>query len=372
MNQVAQFLKREAALLLGAITLVVVSTVGKDWVDSTSTGLSTLFLFTVLFLVMLWGAFRVVHHAECLAIKLGEPYGTLILTFAVIGIEVALITAGMLTGKASPLLARDTMMAVVMIVLNGLIGLALLLGGLRHHEQSYQLQGARSFITVLLPLSVIALVLPRFTTSTAEPTLSDPQELAFALLTVVLYSIFVILQTSRHRSHYDDPQSAHDSDDGAHGYHEPEYGVPLHSVLLVMTLLPIILLSKSLSVVVDVGVGQLGMPIAIGGVFIAAFVLAPEGMAALRAAMKNQLQRSVNLCLGSALATIGLTVPAVLLVSLFTGKPVILGLDNTGIVLLILTLLTTGLTFGGTRTNVLQGAVHLSLFATYLILIFLP
>ncbi len=371
-NQIIRILKQEAALVFSALTLAIFWTVGSDWVYEASGGIALFTLFAWLFVAMLWGAFRVVHHAECLAMKLGEPYGTLILTFAVIGIEVALISAGMLTGKSSPLLARDTMMAVIMIVLNGLIGFSLLFGGLKHHEQSYQLEGARAFITVLLPLSVIALVLPRFTTSTTEPTLSDPQEVMFALLTIVLYGIFVILQTSRHRSHFDDPREDIESQESVYANHESEYGVPVHALLLVLTLLPIILLSKNLSVLVDAGVRQMGMPLAIGGIFIAAFVLAPEGMAAIRAATNNQLQRSVNLCLGSALATIGLTVPAVLAISLFIGEPVILGLDDTGVLLLFLTLLTTMLTFGGTRTNVLQGAVHLSLFATYLILIFMP
>ena len=372
MNPIARIFRQEAALVFGVFTLGIFSTIGKNWVVAATDSITALLLFAWLFVAMIWGAFRVVHHADCLAVKLGEPYGTLILTLAVIGIEVALIAAVMLTGTASPLLARDTMMAVIMIVLNGLIGLALLMGGLRHREQSYQLQGARAYITVLLPLSVIALVLPRFTTSTPEPTLSDSQEVLFALLTIVLYGIFLALQTSRHRSHYDDLQVDSEADDLAYGHPEPEYSVALHAVLLVLTLLPIILLSKSLAVLVDFGVVQFGMPAALGGVLIAALVLAPEGLAALRSAVNDQLQRSVNLLLGSALATIGLTVPAVLAVSLFIGQPVILGLDDTGIVLLFLSLLTTGLTFGGTRTNILQGAVHLFLFATYLILIFMP
>ena len=372
MNRFVRIVKQEAALVVGALTLAVVSTIGQDWVAGAPGDFGTIALFAWLLLVMLWGAFRVVHHAECLALKLGEPYGTLILTFAVIGIEVALITAAMLTGKSNPELARDTMMAVIMIVLNGLIGLALLLGGLRHHEQTYQIQGARAYITVLLPLSVIALVLPRFTTSTPDATLSDAQELMFALLTIALYGIFVILQTSRHRSHFDDPMVGDESREAASGDHEPEYGVTLHAVLLLLTLLPIVLLSKSLAALLESGIARFGLPVTIGGVLIAALVLAPEGLAALRAALNNQLQRSVNLCLGSALATIGLTVPAVLVVSLIIDKPVILGLGDTGIILLFLSLFTTGLTFGGTRTNVLQGAVHLSLFATYLILIFVP
>ena len=372
MNRTVQIARQEAALVFGTVTLAIISTVGKNWVVEATDSITASLLFVWLFVAMVWGAFRVVHHADCLAVKLGEPYGTLILTLAVIGIEVALISAVMLTGKGSPLLARDTMMAVIMIVLNGLIGLALLLGGMRHREQTYQLQGARAYVTVLLPLSVIALVLPRFTTSTLEPTLSDPQEVLFALLTIALYGIFLVLQTSRHRSHYDDPRIDREEYDAAAGHPEPEHGIALHALLLILTLLPIILLSKSLAVLVDFGVVELGMPAAIGGVLIAALVLAPEGLASIRAAMNDQLQRSVNLLLGSAVATIGLTVPAILVVSLVIGEPVILGLDDTGIVLLFLTLLTTGLTFGGTRTNVLQGAVHLFLFATYLSLIFMP
>ncbi|WP_420404328.1 calcium:proton antiporter [Nisaea sp.] len=334
-------------------------------------------IFAWLFATILIGAFGVVRHADRLAEALGEPYGTLILTLAVVGIEVALITAVMVTGEASPTLARDTMFAVLMIVLNGLCGAALLLGGLRHGQQDYNLLGARAFIAVLVPLAVFALILPNFTTSTTEPTFDSFQAGFFALITVLLYGVFLGIQTMRHRTFFIEPEERDRVlEDGA----EPVFGhrpgglrmTAMHAVFLLLTLLPIILLSKRMAEIVDYGIVEVSAPPAIGGVIIAVLVLVPEGMAALRAARSNRLQRSINLLLGSALSTIGLTVPAVLAIGLVFGETIVLGLDDASMVILILTLMMSNLTFGGIRTSVLQGAVHLVLFCAYVMLIFSP
>ncbi len=365
---------KEAPLLVGAGTLAIFQFHGDRWLEGLTDPLIASLLFLWLFPVLLWASFGVVRHAEALAEILGEPYGTLILTIAVIGIEVSLIAAIMLTGDANPTLARDTMFAVLMIVLNGLTGLALLIGGLVHQEQDYNLRGARAYISVLVPLAVFALILPKFTSSTAEATYTSGQGLFFALITALLYGIFLAIQMGRHKGFFlqvREPDEGGVDVDHGHG-HGAVYSTPTHAVLLVLTLLPIVFLSKRMAKLVDYGIFEVGAPIAVGGVIIALLVLTPEGLTAMNAARANQLQRSVNLLLGSALSTIGLTVPAVLAISLLFGKKVVLGLEDASMVLLLLTLLLSSFTFGGVRTNLLQGAVHLVVFLAYVLLIFSP
>lgn len=373
-----RLLRDEAALVVSAGTLAIFQFGGDRWLTGLAEPMIAGLIFLWLFAVMLWASFGVVRHADALADLLGEPYGTLILTIAVISIEIALIAAVMLTGEAAPTLARDTMFAILMIVLNGLVGAALLIGGLRHREQEYNLQGARAFVAVLMPLAVFALVLPKFTVSTAAPTFSAPQAFFFALITLLLYGVFLAIQTVRHRGFFQQPTAAGGDDGGGAAAHTAGHGalpvrsLPYHAVLLLLAVLPVVLLSKRLARTVDFGTAQLDAPVEIGGVVIALLVLAPEGLAALRAARTNQLQRSVNLLLGSGLATIGLTVPAVLAIGLLIDRPVTLGLDDAATVLLVLTLVMSSMTFGGVRTNLLQGAVHLVLFLAYLMLIFSP
>ncbi len=327
---------------------------------------SSLIVLAVLFCVMTWCAFAVVRHAECLATLLGEPYGTLILTLAVIGIEVALISAVMLSGDASSTMARDTMFSVVMIVLNGLVGLCLLVGGIRHRNQSYNLQGANAFLSILIPLAVFALVLPRITHSAPGGQLSNLQAGFEILMSVALYGVFLAVQTRTHSDIFRQPDS--DGDDDHHDV--VVRTVPFHVVGLLAALLPIILLSKKLALYVDFGLDGLGAPLALSGFLVAALILMPEGLSAVQAARENKLQRAVNICLGSAVATIGLTVPAVLAIGWFTGQAVELGLDPSDIVILTLTLFVSVVTFVSRQTNYLQGAVHLALFAAYVMMIF--
>lgn len=327
-------------------------------------------LFAILFCVMLLLSFSAVRHADHLAALLGEPYGTLILTIAVITIEVALISAIMLSGEANPALARDTMMAVLMIVLNGVVGLVLVVGGFYHREQAFNLQGARAFLTVLVTLATMTLILPNFTQSTPDPSLNRIQSEWFALITIALYVTFLAIQTMRHRSFFVQPDSETHDDGGHHVTGSRSVG--FHAVLLVLTLVPAVLLSKKLAVLLEFGVGTWHLPAAIAGVIIACLVLAPEALAALASARQNLLQRAVNICLGSALATIGLTVPAALAISIYANHPLELGLSDTDMTLLVLTMFVSGLTFGGVRTNMLQGAVHLVIFGVYLVLIFNP
>ena len=367
--------KQELPFLVGAGTLAIFHFHGDVWLVGLDNPLAAAGLFLWLFPVLLWASFGVVRHADALAELLGEPYGTLILTISVIGIEVSLIAAIMLTGQANPALARDTMVAVLMIVLNGLVGGALLLGGLAHREQDYNLRGARSFISVLVPLAVFALILPKFTVSTPDATYAPGQAVFFALLTALLYGVFLVIQTGRHKGFFLQESEASDADSQKHVHgdvHGPMHSTPYHAVFLILTMLPIVLLSKRMAKLVDFGITQVGAPAAIGGIIIALLVLTPEGIAAMKAAHQNRLQRAVNLLLGSALSTIGLTVPAVLAIGLITGQTVVLGLDGVPMVLLLLTLLLSAFTFGGMRTNLLQGAVHLVIFLAYLVLVFNP
>jgi Ca2+:H+ antiporter len=315
----------------------------------------------------------VVRHADCLAIKLGEPYGTLILTLSVIGMEVMMVSALMLTGNPDPTMARDTMFAVLMIVLNALVGIALLVGGWRHHEQQYNLQGAVSFLSMLVPLAVAGLVLPYYTATNSTPALFKFRAVALVVITVGLYGAFLAVQTRRHPDHFVEPEGVPLSEGAAeaseHG-HLTVRALPFHAALLLAYLLPVILLSKKLAVVLEHGAIRAGAPQALSGVVVAILILCPEAMASVRAAWGTRLQRSVNLLFGAALSTIALTVPAVLLISLVTGKPVELGLSPVNQILLAVTLVLCILTCTTGRTNVLNGLVHLVLFAGYFILMF--
>ena len=369
-------LRAELALIAGIITTVVFFTVGKNWLAHLDDPVWSLAMFAWLFGVMIWSAFGVVRHADALAEILGEPYGTLILTVSVISIEVTILATIMLGGNPNPTLPRETMFAILMIVLNGMVGTVLAIGGLRHIQQQYNLQGAMTFLAVLTPLAFIGLVLPTFTESTNAPTYTPQQAVVFGLLTALLYGAFLTIQTTRHRGFFVQPDkqlgdlelvAPASTDPHHHGeIHSPLY----HAVLLLATLMPVVLLSKPLAALLDYGIEQVGFPVALGGIVIAMLILSPEWTAAAQAAARNQLQRAVNLSLGSALSTIGLTVPVVLAISVLTGSPLELGLNSVEIVLLAVTLFVAHITFSGAPTNILLGLVHLVLFIAYLVLVF--
>jgi Ca2+:H+ antiporter len=317
--------------------------------------------------ILLAGAvFAAVHHAEVLALRLGEPFGSILLAVSVTVIEVGLIISIMLTaGAAGETVARDTVFAAVMIVLNGIVGLCLVLGAGRHREQSFQLEGATAALAVLGALAVLALVLPSFTHTTPGPYYSRPQLLLDGVVSLALYSIFVFVQTVRHREYFLDAGG-----DPAHGPEfQPSGGIALLSAaLLILALVSVVLLAKLLSHPLEAAVDAAGLPRTVVGVVIAAVVLLPEGLASVRAALANRLQNSLNLALGSAIASIGLTIPAVAAVSLIGGQRLALGLTPENIVLLMLTLFMGTLTLGTGRTTVLQGAVHLVIFAVFLMM----
>ncbi|SAK53002.1 calcium/proton exchanger [Caballeronia calidae] len=336
-------------------------------------------VLTVLAAVALaFAVFAAVHHAEVVAHRVGEPFGTLVLAIAVTVIEVALIVSVMLSGgpdKAG--LPRDTVFAAIMICSGAIVGLCLLVGGLRHHVQDFQLQGASAALAILCALSVLTLVLPNFTSTIAGPTLSTSQLIFVGVISLVLYVTFVFVQTIRHRDYFlpftpPAASGALEEDDAPHAPPPSNREAWVALLFLLLSLVAVVGLAKLLSPAVEAGVAAAGAPEAVVGIVIAALVLLPEGLAALRAARLNRLQTSLNLALGSALASIGLTIPTVAVVSIVMGQPIELGLAPKEIVMLALTLLVSVITLGTGRSTVLQGVVHVVIFAAFLFLSVVP
>src|SRR5665213_2717914 len=327
------------------------------------------YLFAAVLLVILFGTvFAAVHHAEVIAERIGEPFGTLLLTLSVTIIEVALIATIMLGAKAVPTLARDTVFAVVMIVCNGLVGLCILVGGLRYREQGFQVSGANVYLSVLAVFATITLILPNYTLTTPGPFYSAAQLGFVSVVTIALYGVFLYTQTIRHRDYF--VREAAGADD--HAPPASNRRLMLSVGLLLVSLLAVVLLAKKFSLVVDAVAAIIGAPPAFAGIVVALLILLPESVAAVAGARGNDLQKSINLALGSSLATIGLTIPAVADAAYTLEKTLILGLDEREIVLLLLTFLVSLLTFGTGRTNILSGLLHLVMFAVYVFLVFVP
>src|SRR5262245_2063598 len=373
--QSGRALRGEFPLFIGFATVATFLVLGNQLEEITSHVLPLLGVFVLLFSVILWSAVCVVKHADCLAIKLGEPYGTLILTLSAISVEVVMISTAMLHGANNPTLGRDAIFAVVMIALNGLVGLSLLLGGLRYREQHYNIQGVNAYLNVIMALSVLGLVLPNFTTSTSGPTFSTEQEIFFSAVSLLLYGIFLLIQTLRHRGYFlDSKQTPVTHSHHSHrSHHSPqERSLGFHALMLVLYLAAVMFLAKKFAVPLDNSIETFHMPQAFGGAVIAALVLSPEGLGGISASLHNQLQRSINILFGRVLATIGLTIPGVLIIGLLTTRSVALGLQGANLPLLLLTLAVSVVTFTSRKTNVLQGCVHLLLFAVFVLLIFAP
>ena len=364
-------IRAELALIFGVVTAAIFLWAGSALIEIIGHPVALIVVFLWLFAAILWSAISVVRHADCLAVKWGEPYGTLVLTLSAIAIEVVMISAAMLHGQNNPALGRDAIFAVIMIALNGFVGLVLLLGGLRHGEQYYNLEGVNSYLNVIMTLAVLGLVLPNFTTTTGGPTFSTGQQIFLVVVSLFLYAIFLLIQTMRHRGYFMESERAIVTPDSVdHPLHVQS--TAFHAPMLVLYLIVVILLAEKFAVPLDNSIEKFGMPQEFGGAIIAALVLAPEGVGAIRADLRNQLQRSINILFGSVLATIGLTIPAVLTISLVTKRPVTLGVQGGDLPLLLLTLAVSVVTFASKKTNILQGCVHLLLFAVFLLLIFSP
>ncbi|MBY6196071.1 calcium:proton antiporter [Vibrio hangzhouensis] len=358
-------LKQEYTLLIGALAILFFKLVGDTLLTNGLSVIPYVLTTGILFYVVMTAIFAVVRHSDALAIKLGDPYGTLILTLAVVLLEVIMVSSVMLTGESNPVLARDTMFAVVMAVLNGFVGITLLIGGLKYHTQTYNLDGIKAYLVAIIPLAMLCLILPNFTTMDAKGNMSTGLTTTLVLASVALYAVFLFIQTRSHTHFFIDAD--HKDDHDAHG---PMQSNAFHTVMLVSYLVVVILLAKSLAIPINDGISDLGAPAALGGLVVALIILAPEAVGAVKAAIHNQLQRAMNLFFGSVLATIALTVPAVLLISGVMDEPIKLGLRPAEMVLLVATLLMSSVSFSSGRTNSLNGATHLILFFAYIILMF--
>lgn len=327
----------------------------------------------VLITLLVGSIIAAVHYAEVIAHKLGEPYGTLVLAVSVTVIEVALIVAMMLSGSdGAAYIARDAVFAAIMIVVNGVVGLCIFIGGLNHRELGFRIEGPNSAIAVLAALATLTLVLPVFTISSPGPTFTVSQ-LAFAgVSSLVLYGAFIFFQTVSHRDYFLPHQSDLKTNAEAHAEPPSRNKTIWSAVLLFIALFFVVGLAKALSPSIEAGVKALGAPKTIVGIVIAALVLMPESVAALRAARANRLQTSFNLALGSALASIGLTIPTVAIISIYFGLPLSLGIGPVNMVLLILTLFVGLITLALGKTTILQGIVHLIIFFTYLFTSLIP
>jgi Ca2+:H+ antiporter len=312
-----------------------------------------------------------VHHAEVVAHRAGEPLGTLVLALAVTAIETALILSMMIAGGDDmAALPRDSIYAAIMIICNGVVGICVLLGGLAHREQTFRVEGAGAGLAALIVMSTLTLVLPVFTTGTPAGTYSNSQLAFVAVTSAALWAIFIFIQTVRHRDYFIPLTDATDMDVHAEPPTSREAWVSFG--LLLLSLVAVVGLAKMLSPTIERAVEAANAPRAVVGIVIAALVLLPETWAAARAARANRLQSSMNLAIGSAIACIGLTVPVVVLASIAFRLPLVLGLEPKDIGLLALTFLASAFTLGTGRTYVMQGAVHLVIFAAFLFLAFVP
>jgi len=313
--------------------------------------------------------FSAVHHAEVLALNVGEPMGSIVLALAVTIIEAALIISQMSSGKhGAEFIGRDTVFSGVLIVLNGIVGMCLLVGGARHHEQEFRLDGATSALSVLATLACLALILPNYTLAAPGPFYSASQLAFVGIVSLILYGVFVFVQTVRHRDYF---ITTADSSDASEVVPKSQT-VLLSAILLPISLVVVVLVAKALSGPIDNAIVAAGLPTSFVGVVIALVVLLPEGMAALRAAGHNQLQTSLNLALGSAIATIGLTIPTLAAYSIWAGEKLALGLSPQSTALLVLTIFVGSVTLATGRTTILQGAVHLVIFGVFIFLAAVP
>ena len=337
-------------------------------------GASGPLLLTAAGAALIGAVMAAVHHAEVVAHRMGEPFGTLVLALAVTVIEVALILSMMLAGGAGAAdkaaLPRDTLFAAVMIIANGVVGICLLLGGLRHREQSFRVEGTGSGLAALVALSTLTLVLPTFTTSSPEGTYTTSQLVFAAASSLVLWSVFVFIQTVRHRDYFLPATDVHD--ENQHAAPPTNARAAASFGALLVALVAVVGLAKLLSPSIEAAVTAARAPKAVVGILIALIVLLPETWAAVRAARANRLQTSLNLAFGSALASIGLTIPAVVAAAVWFQLPLTLGLEAKDMALLALTFVVGAITLGSGRTNMMQGAVHLVIFAAFLFLALVP
>jgi len=372
---------------LVAVWLIVILFLlfGQSFLGDSITGMIALGTFLVLLFTIIGAAFGVVKEADELAHKLGEPYGTLILTLSIVSIEVILIAAVMLGPGENPTIGKDSIFSVMMIIMNLVIGLCILLGGLKFGEQEYNAQGTLSYMGMIIMLGGIGLMLPNFIQGAGGGQFTTTQAVVLAGLVIVLYGFFLLLQMKRYKHLYIQPKAGnmeilftkrHEVEEkettAIEAVSVNKNEIWVRTFILLGMILPIVLLSHNMAVVVDYGIKAANLPPLLGGVLIAIIVFTPESMTAVKAALNNEFQRAINLCHGAFVSTVGLTIPAVLIVGLITGKTVLFGMTATETMLFIITLLLSLMTFIGKRTTPIMGMMHLILFVVFMLLIFNP
>ncbi|MEX9212710.1 calcium:proton antiporter [Providencia rettgeri] len=360
---------------------------GETLLNDSLSAFSATWIFLLLFITILTASFGVVKEADHLAKQLGEPYGTLILTLSIVLIEVILIASVLLGPGDFPTIGRDSIFAVMMIIMNLVVGICLLAGSARNGEQEYNTQGTNSYLSMIVLLTGLALILPNYTSSQGE--YSHTQAIGISGITILIYGAFLWMQMRGHRRFFIQPpkglmnvpeQYISASDALADNNVEKKDNhaesnkktIIIRSCVLIGLILPIVLLAHYLAIVTDYGIEALGAPAAVGGVLIAIIVFTPESITAVKAAMNNEMQRAINLCQGAFVSTVGLTVPAVLIIGIITGKQVIMGISNAEIVLFAITMLLTMLSFNGQKTSPIQGWIHLAIFAVFGLILFYP
>ena len=353
---------KETSLIFPVLALVVLFLWGSSQTLPVVIAINLLALIGILS-----SAFSVVRHADVLAHRLGEPYGSLILSLSVVILEVSLISALMATGDAAPTLMRDTLYSIIMIVTGGLVGFSLLLGGRKFATQYMNLFGIKQYLIALFPLAIIVLVFPM---ALPAANFSTGQALLVALISAAMYGVFLLIQTKTHQSlfvyeHEDDS----DDDDPHHG--KPSaYSSLWHAIWLIIHLIAVIAVTKMNASSLETLLDSMNAPVAFTGFLVALLILSPEGLGALKAVLNNQVQRAMNLFFGSVLATISLTVPVVTLIAFMTGNELQFALGAPEMVVMVASLVLCHISFSTGRTNVLNGAAHLALFAAYLMTIF--
>jgi Ca2+:H+ antiporter len=365
---VLNFLKDEKSLLISVISIFIAELFVKHEAVRQS-DILTAVMFLFVFIVILNAAFSVVRHAEVLAYIFGEPYGTMILTFSAVTVEVIMVAAMMLHADEDPTLARDTIFATIMILLNGLIGIVMLVGGLKYGEQKYNLKSSNSFFSMILGLVGLGMFIPNL----ISPGFYFTFEIFLIITSLLLYAFFIRMQSREQSYHFtfaNVPQSERLAV-GQKNSHESGQGAAYHILFLLLTIVSISVLAEYLSITIDDGIAKLNLPDALAAIIVSIIIISPEGLTAIRAGLNNDMQRVINISLGSVLSTISLTIPAVLLVGLITSKNVVLGLSPVQSGLVIISLLVGMLSCKEGETNALQGFIHVILFVTFIFLIFL-
>ncbi len=363
-----------ARLAVAWATVVLFLLFGSRWLADPLSIAVAVILFLWLFATMMWSAFGAIKIADTLAEILGEPLGSLVLTLTIISLEGVLIGIAMMTSESGARIGRDTLFGANMIMINLAGGLALFLGGLRHREQTYNFQGTSAYLAVVVTLSVLGFILPNYTEASPRGSVTNVQATGITFVTLFIYLTFLLIQIGRHKHFFEESQASGDVDSESRlpPPKPKQESVIQLSLLLIAGVVPILLLGKYLTTLIDFASNKLGTPPALGGVVLALIVVSPKIISAIKAGIINQPQRAVNLALGSCAPAMGIIVPIILGIGVVTGKTIIMGAAPSDVILLALTLVLSGLTFSGTHTTLLEGAAHLAVFIVYIVLMFSP